>query len=187
MFEFEETSLKGAFLIKTFTAGDIRGRFTKYFEQEFYANAGIIFTLSESFASISSKGVLRGLHFQLKEPQAKLVTVITGKVYDVIVDLRTGSKTFGKWVGYELSADNALALYIPRGFAHGFLTLEDNSIMLYQCDGKYDAETDTGIRFDDPNIGIDWMKYTNVFDNLIVSKRDSELFTYSELKKYIVS
>lgn len=155
-FEFKRIDLQGAYLISTFYAGDSRGGFTKAFEKDIFSEAGIVFQLNEIFASRSSKNVIRGLHFQTHNPQAKLVTVVAGRAWDVIVDLRPDSATFKQWRAYELSAENHLSIYVPRGFAHGFASLEDGTIMLYQCDGKYDPETDTGIRFDDPGIGIEW-------------------------------
>ncbi len=176
-FEFEELPLKGAYLINCFYAGDRRGGFTKCFEKTIFQNAGIRFQLDDSFVSCSSKNVIRGLHFQTENPQAKLVSVVSGRAWDVMVDLRIGSPTFGKWVARELSADNHLCLYIPRGFAHGFASLEDETVMLYQCDGKYDKETDTGIRFDDPEIGIQWPVNEEV---AIHSTRDLHLPGLSE-------
>lgn len=155
-FEFEKLYLDGAFCISNFSVGDNRGGFTKCFEKDIYKDGGIDFQLNETFVSVSAKNVIRGLHFQTNNPQAKLVCAIKGKVWDVIVDLRVNSKTYKQWTAVELSAENHKALYVPRGFAHGFASLEDDSIMLYQCDGAYDNETDTGIRFDDPDIGIKW-------------------------------
>lgn len=155
-FSFKKTRFEGAYLIEYFSTGDNRGGFSKYFERNIYKEAGIEFKLNESFISVSAKNVIRGLHFQTNNPQAKLVCVPKGKVFDVIVDLRTDSPTYKMWEGYELSDENHKALYVPRGFAHGFASLEDDTIMMYQCDGAYDAKTDTGIRFDDPDIGVVW-------------------------------
>lgn len=176
-FDFQELELKGAYLISNFYAGDNRGGFTKSFEKDIYKRAGIEFELNETFASRSMKNVIRGLHFQTHNPQAKLVSVVAGKVWDVIVDLRPDSPTFKQWIANELSADNHLSFYVPRGFAHGFASLEDNTVMLYQCDGKYDADTDTGIRFDDPDIGIDWPIDKSV---AIHSARDMKLQSFKE-------
>lgn len=176
-FEFKELELKGAYLISNFYAGDNRGGFTKSFEKDIYRNAGIEFQLNETFASRSMKNVIRGLHFQTHNPQAKLVSVVAGSVWDVIVDLRPDSSTYKKWVAHELSAENHLSFFIPRGFAHGFASLADDTVMLYQCDGKYDAETDTGIRFDDPEIGIDWPVDESV---AIHSARDIKLQNFQE-------
>ncbi len=155
-FSFEELELDGAYLINYFHSSDNRGSFTKYFEKDIYADSKIEFKVNETFASVSDKNVIRGLHFQLHNPQAKLVCALKGRVWDVIVDLRLDSRTYKKWIGIELSKDNLRALYVPRGFAHGFVSLEDETILLYQCDGFYDKENDTGIRFDDPDIGIRW-------------------------------
>ena len=155
-FEFTELDLSGAYIIRNFYVGDNRGGFTKSFEKDIYMDAGITFQLNETFASHSMKNVIRGLHFQTHNPQAKLVSVVSGSVWDVMVDLRPDSSTFKQWRAQVLSAENHLSFYIPRGFAHGFASLEDGTVMLYQCDGKYDKETDTGIIFNDPDIGIEW-------------------------------
>lgn len=179
-FSFKKLALEDAYLIDNFYVKDNRGGFTKYFEKEIYANAGIEFQLNETFVSISAKNVARGLHFQQNRPQAKLVCAIQGKVWDVIVDLRPDSLTYKEWVGVELSAENHRALYVPRGFAHGFVSLENNTIMLYQCDGAYDKETDTGIRFDDPDLAIKWPIAEK---DAIRSARDLELMYLREYSK----
>lgn len=151
-----ELSIKGSYLIHNFYVGDNRGWFAKTFEKEFLKESHMDFNVDETFLSKSQKNVIRGLHFQTHNPQAKLVTVISGKVWDVIVDLRQDSPTFKKWISVELSDTDHNSILIPRGFAHGFASLEDNTIMLYQCEGDYNKQTDTGIRFDDPDIGIEW-------------------------------
>lgn len=181
-FVFQELELSGAFLIDNFYAGDNRGGFTKTFEKDIYADAGIIFSLNETFASVSMKNVIRGLHFQFNNPQAKLVSVVAGAVWDVIVDIRPESSTYKKWTAHELSTDNHKSFYIPCGFAHGFVSLEDNTVMLYQCDGKYDKETDTGIMFNDPAIGIEWP-----IDEMdaIHSQRDLCLMSFEEYERKI--
>lgn len=180
-FNFEEIGLNGAWLINNFFAGDSRGGFTKIFERDIYLKAGINFKLDETFASVSSKNVIRGLHFQTHKPQAKLICVVKGKVWDVIVDLRINSITYKKWLGLELSADNHRALYIPRGFAHGFASLEDETVMLYQCDGRYDQDTDTGIMFNAPELEITWPVDE---DKAIYSKRDMQLMSIKEYEKH---
>lgn len=176
-FGFVKLELEGAYLIDNFFVGDNRGGFTKYFEKDIYRTAGIKFSLNETFASVSEKNVIRGLHFQINNPQAKLVSVVKGKVWDVIVDLRISSETYKKWIGIELSDANHKALYVPRGFAHGFLSLEDETVMLYQCDGAYDKETDTGIVFNDEEIGIKW---PIDLEKTIHSTRDMNLMKLSE-------
>ena len=180
-FSFSPAHLKDAFVIEGFSVEDKRGGFCKPFEKDLYKEHDIEFTLNETFYSRSEKNVIRGLHFQTNNPQAKLVCVVSGKVWDVIVDLRPDSPTFKKWEAFELSAENHKSLYVPRGFAHGFLSLEDDTIMLYQCDGKYDKETDTGIIFNDPEIGIDWP----VDESLAIhSQRD---LSFGTLKDYLDS
>ncbi len=180
-FSFQELPLKGAYLINNFAVGDNRGGFAKTFEKDVYHNAGIEFTLNETFISVSSKNVIRGMHFQIHNPQAKLVSVCHGSVYDVIVDLRPNSETYKRWYGHTLSAENHKAIYIPKGFAHGFLALENDTLMVYQCDGAYDKATDTGIRFDDPTIGVDWPIGSNV--KTIHSERDLSLMSLEEYEK----
>lgn len=179
-FEFNELDLAGAYYISNFSVGDDRGRFTKCFEKEIYAKAGINFKTNEIFVSVSVKNVIRGLHFQLHNPQAKLVCALQGSVWDVMIDLRTGSPTYKKWTGAVLCPDRHNALYIPRGFAHGFASLEDGSVLLYQCDGAYDKETDTGIRFDDPEIGVEWPIDVK---EAIHSERDLQLMSLADYER----
>lgn len=179
-FNFTELSLKGAYLINNFSVSDNRGGFTKCFEKNIYANAGIDFKIDETFTSVSAKNVIRGLHFQINNPQAKLVCVVKGKVWDVIVDIRPDSPTYKKWISAELSAENHCALYVPRGFAHGFASMEDDTVMLYQCDGAYDRETDTGIMFNDSEIGIEWPIHESI---AIHSNRDMHLLSFKEYER----
>ena len=177
-FYFSETNLKDAYLIQCVHSGDNRGRFTKLFEKEKFEKSGLKFELSESFLSVSSQNVIRGMHFQLYHPQTKMVSVLRGKAFDVIVDLRKFSETYKQWQGFELSSKNNFALYVPKGFAHGFLAMEDNTVMMYQCEGKYDRSTDTGIRFDDPDINIAWPIQDD--KDIICSERDLELMTFKD-------
>lgn len=176
-FEFEKLDLDGAMHIKNFYSTDNRGKFTKCYEKDIYSKAGIEFNVHETFISVSNKNVIRGLHFQLSKPQAKIVSVVQGRLWDVIVDLRPDSHTFRKWRGIELSEDLHNAIYIPKGFAHGFVSLEDHTVMLYQCDGEYDKKSDTGIKFDDLDIGITWPINTQ---NVICSERDLNLMSFKE-------
>lgn len=179
-FSLEKTEIEALYIINNFFVGDNRGGFTKSFEKEIYSGFGIEFSLNETFTSISAKNVIRGLHFQTHNPQAKLVSVVQGCVWDVAVDLRPDSATYKKWVGVELSSENHQSFYIPKGFAHGFVSLQDNSIMLYQCDGAYDKETDTGIRFDDPEIAINWPVDLS---KVVCSSRDMQLMSFEEYEK----
>lgn len=170
--EFIETSLKGAFLIKPKVFRDERGFFLESWNEKIFSENGISAKFVQDNHSMSVKyGVLRGLHFQLPpNAQAKLVRVTRGKVYDVIVDLRKNSPTFGKWEGFDLSAENFQMLFIPRGFAHAYLTLEDNTEFIYKVDGFYAPESDSGIIWNDPDLAIDWP-----IRNPILSEKDSKL------------
>lgn len=172
-FSFQETSMEGLFLINSFSIDDNRGYFVKDFEKEVFLQNGIDIDFYESFESCSQKNVVRGLHFQTKEPQAKLVRTVTGEIFDVAVDLRKDSKTFGKWEGFHLSEDNRKSLFIPEGFAHGFLVLSEKSIVSYKCVGKYHKDFDTGILWNDLDLRINWG-----VKNPIVSERDSKLMTF---------
>lgn len=177
-FHFSTTNLKDAYLIQCIHSGDNRGGFTKLFEKERFEKGGLTFELSESFLSVSSKNVIRGMHFQFYHPQAKIVSVLHGKAFDVIVDLRKFSETYMKWQGFELSGENNYALYVPKGFAHGFLAMEDNTMMIYQCEGEYDKSTDSGIRFDDQDINISWP--VEDIEKTIHSKRDLRLMSFKD-------
>ena len=170
----------GGYIIDTFFSDDNRGSFTKLFESVSFQNKGIEFNVSESFISCSDKNVVRGMHFQTFHPQAKLVSVLSGKIYDVIIDLRKDSSTYGQWRGFYLSSENHKSILVPRGFAHGFLSLRDNSTVLYQCDGEYDKESDTGVLFCDEDIAVNWP--VNVSD-MIVGQRDKTLMTFKEFDK----
>jgi dTDP-4-dehydrorhamnose 3,5-epimerase len=170
--EFVETSLKGAYLIKPKVFRDERGFFLEFWNEKIFAENGIDVKFVQDNHSLSAKnGTLRGLHFQLPpNAQAKLVRVMRGKVYDVIVDLRKDSETFGKWEGFELSGNNFQMLFIPRGFAHAFLTLEDNTEFMYKVDNFYAPESDSGIIWNDPDLAIDWP-----VKEPILSKKDGNL------------
>lgn len=181
MFRFEELELKGAYIISSFFSEDNRGSFVKCYEEGIFKEAGIPFSCSEDFISRSSQNVIRGMHFQTNNPQAKIVGVISGKVYDVILDLRESSETYGQWRGFYLSSENRSSLYIPRGFAHGFISLSENSIVSYKCDGAYDAKSDTGIKFNDPDIRIDWPIWNS--EQAIVSSRDRNLMSFKVFKE----
>lgn len=156
--EFKKTTLEGAWLIKPEVFKDNRGFFLESYSEKKFKEQGIDIDFVQDNHSMSAKaGVLRGMHFQ-KPPysQTKLIRVIKGKVYDVILDLRKDSPTFGKWEGFELSAENFLMLLIPKGFAHGFQTLEDNTEFIYKCDEFYHPEADAGIIWNDRDLKINW-------------------------------
>lgn len=151
-----QTSLPGAVVIEPQVFGDARGFFYESYNEAKYAAAGIQRTFVQSNVSRSSKGVLRGLHYQWPNPQGKLVSVLEGEVYDVAVDIRRGSPTFGQWAGVMLTAENHRHFWIPEGFAHGFCVLSEFATFTYQCTAIYDAKADAGVRWDDASLGIDW-------------------------------
>lgn len=153
-FKFNETAIKDVYVIEPEVFGDARGYFMETYSFEEFSEAGLNYNFVQDNQSSSSKGVLRGLHFQKMHPQAKLVRVISGEVFDVAVDLRAGSETYGKWVGEVLSAENKKQLMIPRGFAHGFLVLSDTAEFAYKCDDVYYPEDEGGVMWD--SCGIEW-------------------------------
>lgn len=181
-FEFTELDLKGAYLIQPFYATDERGGFVKDYNIDVFKERGIKHDLKEVFYTISKKGVIRATHFQLGYPQAKLVRCITGHVYDVIVDLRYESDTFGRWRGFDLSADNRNELLVPEYFGHGYLVLED-SVVSYKCAEVFYGEGDSGIMYNDLDIGIKWpFELIGGEDKLIISEKDLKLMSFEEYK-----
>ncbi len=154
--EITEGKLGGVLLIRPHAFPDERGFFTETYHVEKYAEAGINRTFVQDNFSFSKKHVLRGLHFQSAYPQGKLVYVVQGEVWDVAVDLRRGSATFGQWEGHTLTGENHHQLYIPEGFAHGFVVLSDTAAVLYKCTDVYHPDDDFGLLWNDPALGIDW-------------------------------
>ncbi len=148
--------IEGLYVIEPQVFGDKRGYFTETYNQNDMQAAGLDMVFVQDNQSSSTKGVLRGLHFQKQHPQGKLVRVIRGKVFDVAVDLRKNSSTYGKWYGVELTEDNHLQFYISPGFAHGFLVLSDVAEFCYKCTDFYHPEDEGGIAWNDPEIGIEW-------------------------------
>lgn len=155
-FTFNETKIKDVYIIDVKTYGDNRGYFMETYKESDFREAGLNYNFVQDNQSSSRKGVLRGLHFQKNYPQAKLVRVIKGEVFDVAVDLRKGSETYGQWVGVLLSEENHRQFMIPRGFAHGFVVVSDYAEFAYKCDELYHPEDEGGIMWNDPAIGIDW-------------------------------
>ena len=151
-----ELSLPGVLLIEPQVYGDQRGFFLETWNRKRYAQAGIDVDFVQSNVSRSAGGVLRGLHFQNPNPQGKLVYVLDGEAWDVAVDIRRDSPTFGRWVGATLSADNHRQLYVPPGYAHGFCVTSDSALFCYLCTTVYDAAADAVVRWNDPAIGIEW-------------------------------
>lgn len=148
--------IEGLCVITPAVHGDSRGYFMETYSQRDMEEAGIYLTFVQDNQSMSTKGVLRGLHFQKQYPQTKLVRVIKGRVFDVAVDLRKDSATYGKWYGVELTEENKKQFLIPRGFAHGFLVLSDTAEFCYKCDDFYHANDEGGLAWNDPNIGVVW-------------------------------
>lgn len=156
MFIFNKTDIEGVYIIEPKVFGDDRGYFMETYKKEDFDEAGLKYTFVQDNESKSKKGVLRGLHYQKNHPQTKLVRVIEGEVFDVAVDLRKGSPTYGKYVGVTLSAQNKKMFLIPRGFAHGFVVLSETATFIYKCDDLYHPEDEGGIMWNDPEIGIVW-------------------------------
>lgn len=155
-FTFIETSIKDVYIIEPNKYGDNRGYFMETYKEKDFKDAGLDYKFIQDNQSKSKKGVLRGLHFQKTFPQAKLVRCIEGEVFDVCVDLRAGSPTYGKWEGVVLSAERGNQFMIPRGFAHGFVVLSDTATFCYKCDELYHPEDEGGIMWNDPEVGIVW-------------------------------
>ena len=171
----ETCEIEGIKVITPTVFPDERGYFMETYHYEAYKEAGIDQVFVQDNESASKKGVLRGLHFQINFPQDKLVRVLSGKVFDVAVDLRKGSPTFGKWFGVVLSAENKKQFFIPKNFAHGFLVLSDSAVFAYKCTDFYHGNDEGGIAFDDPDIGIVWpMPDGMTAEDLIISEKDKK-------------
>lgn len=181
-FEFKPLELSGAYLITPFFAADERGGLIKDYNTDTFKANGIEHELKEVFYTISKKGVIRALHFQLGKQQAKLVRCIKGHVYDVIVDLRPNSDTFGKYLGFDLSDENNSELFIPEYFGHGYLVLED-SIVSYKCNEVFFGEGDSGIMYNDPDIAVEWpFEKIGGEKELIISQKDLSLMSFEQYK-----
>lgn len=155
-FTFYDTSIEGVKVVDVKLYGDARGGFMETYREENFVAGGIDTSFVQDNQSSSVQGVLRGLHFQIEHPQAKLVRVISGTVFDVAVDLREGSPTWGQWEGVVLSAENRRQFFVPRGFAHGFLVLSETAEFCYKCDDIYHPGDEGGIMWNDPELSIEW-------------------------------
>ena len=155
-FNITETELAGVLVIEPAVYGDSRGFFLETFNQKRYAEAGLDRQFAQDNHSRSGRGVLRGLHYQLNRPQGKLVMAIKGEIFDVAVDIRRGSPTFGKWVGVNLSEENHKQIFVPEGFAHGFCVLSETADVVYKCTDIFIPGDDHGILWSDETVGIDW-------------------------------
>lgn len=178
--EFIKTILPEVILIKPKIFGDERGFFMETYKKSLFENNGIYNEFIQDNHSKSSAGVLRGLHYQIApKAQAKIVRCISGAVFDVAVDIRKGSPTYGKWVGYELSDYNHNMLYIPHGFAHGFLTLSDYAQLVYKTDNEYSLAHDRGIIFNDKQVSINWPAIKH---EIILSEKDKKQPLFNEIE-----
>lgn len=175
-FTFSSTSINGVVVVDVKAYGDDRGYFAETYKKPDFVAGGIDVDFVQDNQSSSMRGVLRGLHFQIKHPQSKLVRVVSGEVFDVAVDLRLGSLTYGKWEGVVLSAENRRQFFIPRGFAHGFLVLSDKAEFCYKCDDIYHPNDEGGLIWNDPDVNVEWpaLRGDTVFDmsKIILSDKD---------------
>ena len=178
-----DTSIEGVCIIETTVFGDNRGYFMETYSQKDFEELGLNYNFVQDNQSKSKKGVLRGLHFQKENSQAKLVRVIKGEVFDVAVDLRPGSETYGKWEGVRLSEENKKMFMIPRGFAHGFLVLSDEAEFTYKCDDIYNPNAEGGLAWNDPDVAIDWPLENIKEDELLTSEKDAKWPSLKELKE----
>jgi len=151
-----ETGLDGVVIIEPSVHGDERGFFQESWKASSYGSHGLPVAFEQANVSRSVKGALRGLHYQYRQPQGKLVSVMEGRIFDVAVDIRTGSRSFGQWAGVELSAKNHRQLYVPEGFAHGFMVVSDTALFHYHCTTEYAPQYDAAIAWNDPDIAIKW-------------------------------
>lgn len=179
--EIIQTSLPGVVILKPKVHEDPRGFFMETYRAETLVKAGIHDTFVQDNHARSTRGVLRGLHYQLRQPQAKLCRVVSGEVFDVAVDVRLGSPTFGQWVGATLSGENKVQIYIPRGFAHGYAVRSESADFLYKCSDYYDARDDRGVSWSDPAIGIAWEVAEPV-----VSAKDQQLPRLADIPKSLL-
>ncbi|MCD7763664.1 MAG: dTDP-4-dehydrorhamnose 3,5-epimerase [Lachnospiraceae bacterium] len=181
-FEFKETEIKGLMIIKPHMYPDDRGLYKKGYEKNIFAENGITCEFTESSDLYSKKGALRGLHYQTEESQAKLIHVISGILYDVAVDLREGSETFGKYHAELLKAEENAMEFIPEGFAHGFISLTDDTVFSYMCSGRYIPEACGGIRWNDPGLAISWPLEEYGVTKVIATDKD---MNWPTLEEYI--
>ena len=179
--QIETCEIEGLRVITPQVFGDARGYFMETYQKEQFVAAGIDMEFVQDNQSSSTRGVLRGLHFQKHHPQDKIVRVVSGKVFDVAVDLRKDSATFGKWFGVLLTAENKKQFYIPKNFAHGFLVLSDTAEFAYKCSDFYHPDDEGGLAYNDPEIGIDWPLEGGVALNL--SEKDTRWGSFAEYRR----
>ena len=178
-FNFVKTKIRDLYIIEPKVFGDNRGYFMETYSRKDFFDAGLTMEFVQDNESKSKKGVLRGLHFQTKHTQGKLVRVTEGAVYDVAVDLRKGSPTYGQWEGILLTSENKKQFYVPEGLAHGFLVLSDTAVFNYKCTDFYAPEYDGGVLWNDPDIGIEWP--LDGIEEILLSEKDKNQKTLKEL------
>ena len=178
-----DTSIQGVYVIEPTVFGDNRGYFMETYSKPDFKELGLNYDFVQDNQSKSKKGVLRGLHFQKENTQAKLVRVIKGEVFDVAVDLRPGSETYGKCEGVILSEENKKMFMIPKGFAHGFLVLSDEAEFTYKCDDVYNHSAEGGLAWNDPDVAIDWPLRDMSIDDLLTSEKDANWPSLKELSQ----
>lgn len=179
-FQFNKTEIEGVLVIEPHMFPDERGVYKKYYESHIYAENGITCEFTESSDLYSRKGALRGLHYQTKNSQAKLIHVISGILFDVALDLRPGSQTFGKYHAELVKAEQHKVVFIPEGFAHGFISLSEDTIFSYQCSGSYVPEACGGIRWNDPGLAIPWPLKEYGIEEVIATEKDRNWPTLAE-------
>jgi dTDP-4-dehydrorhamnose 3,5-epimerase len=180
--EFERLSVPDVVLIRPRAFGDARGHFFESWEERKFAEAGLDLRFKQDNQNLSARHVLRGIHYQLRQPQGKLVRVVTGAVFDVAVDLRRSSPTFGKWVGAELTQDNHHMLWVPPGFGHGFVVLGESAHFLYKCTDFYAPKDEHAIAWNDPDLSIDWHLPAGVTP--VLSARDAGAKSFRDAEYY---
>jgi dTDP-4-dehydrorhamnose 3,5-epimerase len=181
-FTFTGTGIDGMFVVEPAVFGDSRGYFMETYSEREFDEAGYIVRFVQDNQSRSRRGVLRGLHMQVNNPQGKLVRVIEGAVFDVGVDMRRNSETLGRWFGIELSAENHRQLYVPEGFAHGFLVLTESAEFVYKCTRAYDPSDELGIMYNDPDIAIEW---PDCGADISLSEKDMKQPSFREARRML--
>ena len=183
-FQVTQTGIKDLIVIEPTVFGDNRGYFMETYSEREFAEVGLTMKFVQDNQSSSKKGVLRGLHFQINYPQDKLVRVVSGEVYDVAVDLREGSPTYGQWHGVLLSAENKKQFFIPKNFAHGFVVLSESAEFAYKCTDFYHPNDEGGLAWNDPEIGVDWPMPEGMTEkDLIISEKDQHWGGICEYRK----
>lgn len=184
-FNFIETKIKDLYIIEPKVFGDNRGYFMESYNKKDFNEAGLTMDFVQDNESKSKKGVLRGMHFQTKHTQGKLVRATQGQVYDVAVDLRKGSPTFGQWEGVLLSDENKRQFYVPEGFAHGFLVLSHEAVFNYKCTDYYAPEYDSGLLWNDPDVGIEWP--LDGIEEILLSEKDKKQKNFKRIRYTILA